>query len=128
MTDQIGVSGHPRKEGMLAESVRDLRATLADMIWQRDDLYAKLDSTMKDRARILTERDKTFGLMLTRADEARAEGFAAGLEAAAKVANSLLVRSRFGTGEVTEVVYSDFVAAAIRALDKTGTEHKENEE
>lgn len=54
--------------------------------------------------------------MIRQRDEARAEGFAAGLEAAAKVANSLLVRSLVRSRFGTEVVYSDCVAAAIGDL------------
>lgn len=39
---------------------------------------------------------------------------------AAIIANKLLVRSKFGDDTPTEVVYSDFVGAAILAASKKG--------
>ena len=38
-----------------------------------DDLTAQLESTLKDRKLILAERDRTFALMLARAEKAEAE-------------------------------------------------------
>jgi len=38
-----------------------------------EELDAQLDSTLKDRARILAERDKTFARMLNRAEDAEAK-------------------------------------------------------
>jgi Tfp pilus assembly protein PilN len=51
------VMGHPH------------HAKTADML---ETLAAKLDSTLKDRALILAERDRTFALMLARAEAAEA--------------------------------------------------------
>jgi hypothetical protein len=48
----------------------DIGDRTADML---EDLAAKLDSTLKDRALILAERDRTFALMLARAEAEAAE-------------------------------------------------------
>ncbi len=68
----------------------DMRASYADaadlieaMAAQIADLTAKLEATLKDRAFILTERDRTFALMLARAEaaEARCKDLETALEA-----------------------------------------------
>jgi hypothetical protein len=51
----------------------DSEKRLADAEAERDALRAQLESTLKDRAYIMAERDRTFALMLARAEEAEAE-------------------------------------------------------
>lgn len=53
-------------------------------------------------------------------DKLIAEAEARVWERAAIIANKLLVRSKFGNDTLTEVVYSDFVGAAILAASKKG--------
>jgi hypothetical protein len=81
-----------------------------------DDLVNRLlDVSAEAVARI-----DTLAAEVTRLTEAlaaaRAEGREQGLREAAVIANQLLRRASFGTGQNTEVTYCDFVGAAILAL------------
>jgi len=49
------------------------RESVPALAAERDTLRVQLDSTLKDRARIIAERDRTFALMLARAETAEAE-------------------------------------------------------
>jgi long-subunit acyl-CoA synthetase (AMP-forming) len=52
---------------------RNLRVDVSKAADMLEALEAKLDSTLKDRAMILAERDRTFASMLARAEAAEAE-------------------------------------------------------
>ena len=53
--------------------VERLRGVIVQLSAERDRLTAQLESTLKDRAAIIAERDRTFALMLARAEAAEAE-------------------------------------------------------
>jgi len=53
--------------------VERLRGIIVQLSAERDRLTAQLESTLKDRKLILEERDRTFALMLARAETAEAE-------------------------------------------------------
>lgn len=78
----------------------------------------KYDSTfsyLSRTIRALATPDQTAAL-----DKLIAEAEVRVLERAAIIANKLLVRTKFGNDTLTEVVYSDFVGAAILAASKKG--------
>ena len=72
-------------------------------------------SVVATAIRALATPDQTAAL-----DRLIAEAEARVLERAAIIANKLLVRTKFGNDTLTEVVYSDFVGAAILAASKKG--------
>ena len=67
--DFIGTNPWPDGYPFLQE-VRDRLRDAADRI---ETLTAQLESTLKDRAAIIAERDRTFALMLARAEKAELE-------------------------------------------------------
>lgn len=82
------------------------------MRWQAGKVQSEAISS---QIRALATADQTSAL-----DRLIAEAEARVLEQAAIIANKLLVRTKFGNDTLTEVVYSDFVGAAILAASKKG--------
>lgn len=83
--------------------------------WDDLNINGSSISVIAYAIRALATADHTAAL-----DRLIAEAEARVLERAAIIANKLLVRTKFGNDTLTEVVYSDFVGAAILAASKKG--------
>ena len=89
-------------------SERNLMASAADRI---EALTAQLESTLRDRKLILEERDRTFALMLARAEKAEAEWRK--YEAAWMTAEGRLADAEADNARLREALhfYADFYEA-----------------
>jgi hypothetical protein len=85
------------KDAAWSERVAALTDTIAT-------LRAQLDATLRDRAMIMAERDRTFALMLDRADRAdRAEAELAAARAAQGKLRDALLKMNKAAGEVARM-------------------------
>ncbi len=108
-------------EALQASNLR-LSGMCYDLTAERDRLAAAVDAVMADRRRILEERDRTFALMLARAEAAEADN----ARLLADLERSKRLRDQYREALDAERKHSSAVIAALNAIAAPNTGKADN--